>query len=146
VLKQNVAKDMVYTRSKEVAMRHMRMLIVLTAMAFVAAGSARGVTSPGPLLLDRTAVTASGLSPLPVMKGDESLSKTIVPAAWNSTVAPLFVAASAQATKAPGKADDGKEKKPPPRSKRCPPDPKDDPSKKDHRDDKCGKGNDSQSQ
>ena len=125
-------------------MRCRCMLIAMTGMAFVAAGSARGVTSPGPLLLDRTAVTASGLSSLPVMKGDESLSKTIVPAAWNSTVAQPFVAASAQA-KAPGKEkeDDGKEKKRPPRSKKCPPDPKGNPSGNNQRDDKCGKGDDS---
>jgi len=80
------------------------------------------------------------------VKGDESLSKTILPAAQKSAVAQLFVAASAQDGKedAKGKGDDEKEKKPPPRSKRCPPDDqKDDHRDKDHRDDKCGKGDDS---
>ncbi len=135
---------MVYTRSKEVAMRYVSMLIVMTAMVFVAAGSARGVTSPGTLLWESPAVTESGLSSLPVMKADERLSKAILPSAWNSAVGQLFVAASAQ----DGKADDKKEKDPPPppprpRSKRCPPDPKDDHRDNDHRDDRCGKGDDS---
>jgi len=115
-------------------------------MAFVAVGSARGITSSGPLMLGSRAVAASELSSLPGVKGDESLSKTILPAAQKSTVAQLFVAASAQDGKedAKGKGDDEKEKKPPPRSKRCPPDDqKDDHRDKDHRDDKCGKGDDS---
>jgi hypothetical protein len=137
---------MVYTRSKEVAMRYVSLLIVTTAMILGTAGSTRGSSSPGPLLWNRTAVTASELSSLPVMKGDESSSKSILPAAWNSAVGQLFVAASAQDGKEDGKQDDKKEKNPPPppsRSKRCPSDQKDDHRDNDHRDDKCGKGDDS---
>jgi hypothetical protein len=37
-------------------MRYVSMLIVVTAMIFVPAGSTRAVTSPGPLMLDITAV------------------------------------------------------------------------------------------
>src|SRR5580704_17589940 len=92
-------------------MRCMCMLIAVTAMVFVAAGSARGITSPGPLRLDNAAAVATGLASLPVTKGDESLSKMILPAVRNSTIGELFVAAS---------ADD--EKKSPPRSAHCPPD------------------------
>jgi hypothetical protein len=131
-------------------MRNMRMLIVMTAMVFVAVGSTRGSTTPGHLLLDRAAVTASGQSSVPMMKGGKSLSKTILPAAPNATVGQFFLAASAEDSK----ADNEKGKKPPPRSKRCPPD-KDDKDKgskggdnkgKDnnntgHHDD-CGKGDD----
>jgi hypothetical protein len=40
-------------------MRDICMLIVMTAMVFVAAGSARGITSPGPLMLGSSAVEAS---------------------------------------------------------------------------------------
>ena len=36
-------------------MRRLNMLIVMTAMVFVAAGSSRGSTSPGQLRLDRAA-------------------------------------------------------------------------------------------
>ncbi len=79
----------VYTRSKEVGMRYLCTLIVMTAVVFVAAGSTRGITSPGPLLLNPTALAASE-----------------------------------------------NPQQPPPRSKRCPPEPKGDP-----RDSKCGKGN-----
>ena len=131
-------------------MRRLNMLIVMTAMVFVAAGSARGITSPGPLMLGSRAVAASALSSLPAVKGDESLGKTIFPVAQKSIVAQLLTAASAE----DGKADNEKEKKPRPRSKRCPPD-KDDKDKgskggddkdknnkdNDHHDD-CGKGDD----
>ena len=136
-------------------MRYMCMLIVMTAMVFVAAGSARGITSPGPLRLDNAAAVATGLASLPVTKGDESLSKTILPAAPNFTVGQLFVAASAE----DGKGDD--EKNPPPRSTHCPPDKGDQHNldyhandqnggkDKDHHDNKdkdhhdnCGKGDD----
>ena len=135
-------------------MQYMRMLIVVTAMVFVAAGSARGSTSPRPLLLDKTAAAASGPPSLPAAKGDESLSKKILTVAPNFTVGQLFVAASAE----DGKGDD--EKNPPPRSKHCPPDKddhhnsvqksgdnqnndknKDKDKDKDHHDD-CGKGDD----
>jgi hypothetical protein len=113
-------------------MRRLNMLILMTAMVFVAAGSARGNTSLGPLLLDRAAVPASGQSSLPMMKGGESLSKTILPAAQKSTVAKLFVAAT---------AEDG-EKNPPSRSTHCPPD-KDDHHDFNYRDDDK-KGGDNQ--
>ena len=46
-------------------MRYMCMLIVMTATVFVAAGSARGITSPGPLMLDSTAVAAPAWTPPP---------------------------------------------------------------------------------
>jgi hypothetical protein len=125
-------------------MQHMRMLIVMTAMVFVAAGSARGSTSPGPPLLDSAAVMASRQSSLPMIKGEENLSRMIFPAARYSTVGQLFVEASAQG----GKADDKTVKKPPPppppppRSTHCPPD-KDDQKGGDNQDkDKCGKDDD----
>src|ERR1700674_3512998 len=105
-------------------MRYMRMLIVMAATVFVAAGSARGSTSSGRLMLGSRAVAASALSSLPAVKGDESLGKTIFPVAQKSIVAQLLTAASAE----DGKADNEKEKKPRPRSKRCPPD-KDDKDK-----------------
>jgi hypothetical protein len=135
-------------------MRHISMLIVMTAMVFVAAGSARGITSPWPLLLDSAAVAASVLSSSPAAKGDESVNKTILPAAQKSTAAQLFVVTT---------AEDGKEvdeKNPPPRSTHCPPDKDDhqdrvqkggdnqdkDNKDKDNKDkdhhDNCGKGND----
>jgi hypothetical protein len=131
-------------------MKYLCVLIVMTAMVFVAAGSTRGSTNPGPLMLGSRAVAAVAPSSLPAVKGDESLSKTIFPAALKSTVAQFSVAASAE----DGKGDDEKEKNPPPRSKRCPPD-KDDKDKgskggddkdknnkdNDHHDD-CGKGDD----
>ena len=91
-------------------MRRLNMLIVITAMAFVAAGSARGSTSPAQLQLDSPAVVASGLSFLPAVKDDESLSKAILSATPSSTVDPLFVVASAQN----GKEDDKTDKNPPP--------------------------------
>src|SRR5580704_14050230 len=103
-------------------MRCMCMLIAVTAMVFVAAGSARGITSPGPLLLDNAAAVATGLASLPVTKGNESLSKTIFPAARNSTIGELFAAATAAAN------DDS----PPPRSASCPPN-KDDQHNLDYR-------------
>jgi hypothetical protein len=125
-------------------MRYVSFLVLVTAMVFVAAGSARGVTTPGPLLLDSAALAASGLSSMPVGKVDESSSKTNLQSAWNSAVGQLFSAASPQT----GDRDDKKEKEPPPpppqpRSKHCPSDPKDDPRDNAHRDDKCGKGDDS---
>jgi transposase len=46
-------------------MRYLRMLIVMTAMVFVVAGSTRGSTSPRPLMLGSRAVAASALSSLP---------------------------------------------------------------------------------
>jgi hypothetical protein len=122
---------------KEVTMRYLRMLIVMTAIVFVAAGSARGITSPGRLLLGSSAVTAP-----------------------NSTVGQLFVAASAEDGKG------GDEKNPPSRSIHCPPDKdnhhdinyrdddhkggdnqdKDNKDNKDNKDkdhqDNCGKGDD----
>jgi hypothetical protein len=127
-------------------MRRLNMLIVMTAMVFVAAGSARGITSPGPLMLGSRAVAASALSSLPAVKADESLSQTILPAAPNFTVGQLFVVASAE--------DGEKEKNPPPRSKACPPDKDKDKDKKDidkkggdskdkDQNDDCGKGTDS---
>jgi hypothetical protein len=133
-------------------MRHVNILIVMTAIVFVAAGSARGSTSSGPLLLDSAAVTSSGLSSLPVMKGNESLSNANLPAAQESTVAQLFVAATAE--------DGEKNPNPPPRSTHCPPDKDDhkggdnqakDSKDKDNKDkdnkdkdqhDNCGKGDD----
>ena len=93
-------------------MKYILVLTLMTAVVFVAEGSARGSTSPGTLLLDSTAVTVSGQTSLPIMKGGKSLSETILPAAQEFTVAQLFVAATA--------ADD--EKNPPPRSTHCPPD------------------------
>ena len=93
-------------------MRYLYMLIVMTAMVFVAAGSAKGITSPGPPRLDSTAVVASGPSSSPAVNGDESVIKTIFPAAPNSTIGQLFVAATAA---------DG-DKNPPSRSTHCPPD------------------------
>ncbi len=104
-------------------MQYMRMLIVMTAMVFVAADSTRGIASPEPPMLNRTAMAASRLSSLPVVKGDESLSKTILLAVQKSTIAQLFVAATAE--------DGGKN--PPPRSTHCPPD-KDDHHDSDYRD------------
>jgi hypothetical protein len=101
-------------------MRYMCMLIVVTTMVFVVTGSARGITSPGPLRLDNAAAVAKGLASLPVTKGDESLSKMILPGARNSTIGELFVAASAADGK--GKGGDDKGKNPPPRSTSCPPD------------------------
>lgn len=132
-------------------MRYLRMLIVMTAMVFVAAGSARGITSPGPLMLGSRAVAASALSSLPAVKADESLSQTILPAAPNFTVGQLFVVASAEDGNGDG------EKNPPPRSKACPPDKdkdkkdidskggdsKDKDSKDKDQNDNCGKGDDS---
>jgi hypothetical protein len=132
-------------------MRHMRMLIVVTATVFVAAGSARGSTSPGSLLMDNAAVTSSGLSFSPVMRGAESLSKAIFPTGRSFTLGQRFLASSTQN----GQADDKKEKDPPPpppppRSVHCPPDKDDhhdgnqqsgDNQDKDHHD-HCGKGDD----
>jgi hypothetical protein len=46
-------------------MRYMCMLIVMTAMVFVAVSSARGITSPGPLMFDGTAVAAAKRPPPP---------------------------------------------------------------------------------
>ncbi len=46
-------------------MRYVCMLIVMTALVFVAVGSARGITSPGPLMLARTGVDASKDPPPP---------------------------------------------------------------------------------
>jgi hypothetical protein len=117
-------------------MRYMCMLIVGTAMVFVAAGSARGISNPGPLMLGSRAVAASALSSLPAVKADESLSKTVIPAAPNFTVGQLFVVASAE----DGKGDD--EKNPRSRSAHCPPD-KDDHHDINYRDDDH-KGGDNQ--
>jgi hypothetical protein len=132
-------------------MRRLNLLIVMTAMVFVAAGSAKGNSTLGPVRLDRAAVTASGQFSFPTMESGRSLSGTILPASQESTVAQLFVAAT---------AEDG-DKNPPPRSKHCPPDKddhhnsiqksgdnqnqdnqdKDKDKDKDHHD-KCGKGDD----
>jgi len=108
-------------------MRYISMLFVMTAMVFVAAGSATGITSPMPSVLDSAAVAAPGLSSLPAADGDESLSKTILPAVQKFTVGQLFVAAPPEDGK-----EDGK-KNPPPRSTHCPPD-KDDHHDSDYRD------------
>jgi hypothetical protein len=129
-------------------MRRLNMLIVMTAMICVAAGSAKGITSPGQLRLDRAAVVASGPSSSPAVNGDESVIKTIFPAAPNSTIGQLFVAATAA---------DG-DKNPPSRSTHCPPDKDDhksgdnqdkDNKDKDNKDkndkdqhENCGKGDD----
>ena len=133
-------------------MQYMRMLIVMTATIIVAAGSSRGSTSPGPLLPDNAAGSASVWSSSPLITGERSLSKTIIPAAQESTVAQLFVASTAE-----GGDDD--EKKPRSRSVHCPPDKddhhdfsyrdddhkgdndKDKDKDKDHHD-RCGKGDD----
>jgi|SRR5579862_6465145 len=133
-------------------MRRLNLLIVMTAMVLVAAGSAKGNTSPGQIRLDRAAVPASAQASLLIMKSEKSLSGAILPAPQESTIAQLFVVAT---------AEDG-DKNPPPRSKHCPPD-KDDhhnnvqqsgsnqnqdnqangnkDKDKDHHDD-CGKGDD----
>jgi len=120
------------------------MFIAMTAMVFVTANSARGNTSPGPLLLGGRAV-ASELSSLSAVKGDDSSSHGLIPAVQNSTFGRLFVSASPDDDKKgceKGKNSlsmDGKPcPPPPPRSKRCPPD-----SKGDDRDSRCGKGDDS---
>jgi len=135
-------------------MRRLNLLIVMTAIVLVAAGSAKGNTSLGQIRLDRAAVTASGQAYLPIMKSGRDLSGAILPTPQESTVAQLFLAAT---------AEDG-DKNPPPRSKHCPPDKddhhnnvqqggsnqsqdnqandnKDKNKDKDHHDD-CGKGND----
>jgi hypothetical protein len=46
-------------------MRYMCMLIVMTAMGFVAAGSARGITSPGSLIFGSSAAATSFKHPPP---------------------------------------------------------------------------------
>ena len=133
-------------------MRRLNLLTVITAMVFVAVGSAKGKTSLGPTRFDRAVVTASEQSSFPMLKSGRSLSGMILPGAREYTVAQLFVAAT---------TEDG-DKNPPPRSKHCPPD-KDDhhnsvqqsggnqnqdnqandnkDKDKDHHDD-CGKGDD----
>jgi hypothetical protein len=126
-------------------MRSIGMFIAMTAMVFVTANSARGNTSPGPLLLGGRAV-ASELSSLSAVKGDDSSSHGLIPAVQNSTVGQLFVSASPDDDKKG--CEKGKDSlspsdhkpcpPPPPRSKRCPPD-----SKGDDRDSRCGKGDDS---
>ena len=93
-------------------MRRLNMLIVMTVMIGVAAGSAKGNTSPGPLRLDSAAVVALGPSSSPAVNGDESVIKTIFPVASNSTIGQLFFAATAE----------GDGKNPPSRSTHCPPD------------------------
>jgi len=135
-------------------MWNMRMLVVMTAVVLVAAGSAKGTTSPGPLRLDNTDVTRSGPSSSPVMKGDESLSMTFLLPAPSFEVDQLFAPTIAE-----GANGDG-EKNPPPRSTHCPPDKDDhqdngqkgadnqnkDNQDKDNKDkdhhDNCGKGDD----
>lgn len=97
-------------------MRRVNMFTVMAAIVFVAAGSARGSTAPGSLLLDRDAVTASGHLSLPMMKDGKSLSKTVLPTAQESTVAKLLVAATVEDGKEEG------EKHPRSRSTHCPPD------------------------
>ena len=131
-------------------MRRLNMLIVMTAMVFVAASSAKGNASLGPMRLYRVVVTASEPSSLSMIKSGKSLSGMILPAAAESTGGPLFVAAT---------AEDG-DKNPPPRSTHCPPDKDDhkdsgqkggDNQNKDNQDksnkdkdqhDNCGKGDD----
>jgi hypothetical protein len=103
---------------EEVTMRRLNMLIVMTAMVLVAAGTAKGNTSPGPMHSDRAVGTSSEQSSLPMIKSGKSLSGIVLPAAHESTVGQLFVAAT---------AEDG-DKNPPPRSIHCPPD------KEDHHD------------
>lgn len=98
------------------------MLIVVTAMVFGAAGSTRGIASPGLLMLGSRAAAASALSSLPAVKGDESLNKTIFSAAPNSAVTSVFVTVSAQNSSGDGN-NDKNPPPPPPRSKRCPKDP-----------------------
>jgi hypothetical protein len=117
-------------------MRHLNMLIVMTAMVFVAAGSARGNTSLGPLLLDRAAVPASGLSSLPAMQADKNLSKTVLPTAQEYKIAKLLIAATV------GDGKEGDIKNPRSRSTHCPPD-KDDRRNFTYRDDDH-KGGDNQ--
>jgi hypothetical protein len=117
-------------------MRRVNMLTVVAAIVFVAAGSARGSTSPGPLLLDRAAVTASGQLSLPMMKDGKSLTKTVLPAAKEYIVAKLLVAATVEDGKEEG------EKHPRSRSAHCPPD-KDDHHDFNYRDDDH-KGGDNQ--
>jgi hypothetical protein len=46
-------------------MRYICMLIIATAMLFMAAGSARGITSPGPHMLSISAVPAPDCPPPP---------------------------------------------------------------------------------
>jgi hypothetical protein len=46
-------------------MRYMSMLIVMTAMVFVAAGSAQGITSPGSLIFGSSAAATSFKHPPP---------------------------------------------------------------------------------
>jgi hypothetical protein len=46
-------------------MRYLCMLIVMTAMVFVAGGSARGITSPGSLIFGSSAAAASLKHPPP---------------------------------------------------------------------------------
>ena len=136
-------------------MRDMRLLTVMTAMVFVAAGSARGSTSPGAQHLDSAVVAASGQGSVPMMSGEQSRNETILQAAKEFTGAQLFVAATSE----DGKDDGGKY--PPPRSVHCPPDQgdhhdfnnqdngqksgdnqdKDKDKDKDHHDN-CGKGDD----
>jgi hypothetical protein len=93
-------------------MRRLNMLIVMTALVIVAAGTAKGNTSPGPMRFDKAVVTASEQSSLPIMKSGKSLSGMFFPAAQESTGGQLFVAAT---------TEDG-DKNPPPRSTHCPPD------------------------
>ena len=93
-------------------MRRLNMFIVMTAMVSVAAGTAKGNTSPGPMWLDRVVGTVSEQSSLPMIRSGKSLSGIVLPVAQESTVGQLFVAAT---------AEDG-DKYPPPRSAHCPPD------------------------
>jgi hypothetical protein len=137
-------------------MLRLKMLIVMTAMVLVAAGSAKGNTSWRPLRLDSAAATASGQSSFTLMRGGKNLSRTIL-LPPESTAAQLLVTVTAEDGK-----DDG-DKNPPSRSTHCPPDKGDnhnlnyrddnqttapkqdngntDTKDKDHHDD-CGKGDD----
>jgi hypothetical protein len=130
-------------------MRRLSLLVVMTAMVFAAAGSAKGNTSLGQIRLDRASVMVSGQSSLPITKSGKSLIGTILPAPQDFTIAQLFGAATAE----DGNGDN--EKKPRPRSAHCPPDKddhhdkiqksgdeKDKDKDKDKNHDNCGKGDD----
>lgn len=114
-------------------MRYMSMLIVVvvTAIVFLAADSAKAGIPAEPLMLGSGTVVASPFSSFPIAIGGGNLPPMALTPAQNSQ-------------------DDTKNDKakkdpqvdpppfPPPRSTSCPPPPNDDP-----RDANCGKGNDS---
>jgi hypothetical protein len=118
-------------------MRRVNMLIVMTTLVLVAAGSVRASTSPRQLRLDIAAVMSSSSPALPAVSGDDNVSKRIFPAARNSTIGQLFVMSIAE----DGKDDDDKDKNPKSRSAHCPPD-KDDHHDFSYRDDDHKGGDD----